>query len=592
MHREDAPFRHALGARGADVVLVDDLEHRGAHETAPHRGLDQRQHHGRRDQMMQQVEEGAVANRVPVARRQPAELDREDVDGDEAEPEGRDRQRDHGADGGERIEQRIAAQRAKDADPAAEQHRDDSRRRHQLQRGAEMRGDHRQHRLAVAIGLAPITPHHAAEPVEILDRQRPIEAELPCDAVEILLSHLPGDGELRERAAGRQMQDGEADSRDDHQQHDRLRQAIDDVAGHLRRSDQPETSGPIPFADVPAIDGGVDVGTEALQPLFYALRNEALEQRQDRKIVADQPLQVAISGLALGEFELLGAFGEQTIRLRASVLIGVEAAAALGGNGAGAEARRHIGVTAEHEVHRHQHRVELRLLPELAPDHRGRHVVDAHRSADRAPVLDQELLGLLADGIARRRRVGEFELDAALLAHAAGAANPARGVEQRVGLGRIVFVLRQALLERPGLLRHEALGLRRQTVIERVDDRLLVDAEIERLAHGTISERAKIQVRRDMLYRGGRRDEDLAALQRLCLLHEVRQDALQAGVVDLTGAELGVEHGEIRDVFEDHAFEVRPLAMIAGVGVQLDMVAGHALAPAKRAGPDRRIVER
>ncbi|MGY3075507.1 hypothetical protein ACVWZZ_001878 [Bradyrhizobium sp. LM6.10] len=178
---------------------------------APHRGLDQRQYQRRRNQMMQQVEEGAVADGLAIAGRQPAELHREHVDGDEAEPEGRDRQRNHGADGCERIKQRVAAERAKHADPAAKQDRDDRRRRHQLHGGTEMRGDHRQHGLAVAVGATPVAFQHTTEPVEILDRKRTIEPELAGDAIEILLRHLRRGRKLRERAAGRQMQDGEAD---------------------------------------------------------------------------------------------------------------------------------------------------------------------------------------------------------------------------------------------------------------------------------------------------------------------------------------------------------------------------------------------
>ncbi|MGY3469602.1 hypothetical protein ACVW0I_006473 [Bradyrhizobium sp. LM6.11] len=40
---------------------------------------------------------------------------------------------------------------------------------------------------------------------------RTIEPELAGDAIEILLRHLRRGRKLRERAAGRQMQDGEAD---------------------------------------------------------------------------------------------------------------------------------------------------------------------------------------------------------------------------------------------------------------------------------------------------------------------------------------------------------------------------------------------
>ena len=51
-----------------------------------------------------------------------------------------------------------------------------------------------------------------------------------------------------------QMQDRKAERRDDHQQHDRLRQAIGDVTGHLGRFLRSGASGgPVPFADVPAV---------------------------------------------------------------------------------------------------------------------------------------------------------------------------------------------------------------------------------------------------------------------------------------------------------------------------------------------------
>jgi hypothetical protein len=77
---------------------------------------------------------------------------------------------------------------------------------------------------------------------------------------------------------------------------------------------------------------------EALQAFLDALGEGALEQRQYGEVVADEFLKVAIDRLALCKIELLGALGEQPVGLRALILIGVVAAAALGGNGAGAEA--------------------------------------------------------------------------------------------------------------------------------------------------------------------------------------------------------------------------------------------------------------
>src|SRR6266702_1631796 len=123
-----------------------------------------------------------------------------------------------------------------------------------------MRADDGQHGLAIPIRVTPVAFEHAAEPVEILDRKRTIEAQLPGDAIEVFLRHLRRERELRERTARRQMKDRKAERRDDHQQYDRLYQAIGDVTGHLRQSSWSDASGPVPFADVPTIGRGVDVG--------------------------------------------------------------------------------------------------------------------------------------------------------------------------------------------------------------------------------------------------------------------------------------------------------------------------------------------
>ena len=49
--------------------------------------------------------------------------------------------------------------------------------------------------------------------------------------------------------------------------------------------------------------------------------------------------------------------------------------------------------------------------------------------------------------------------------------------------------------------------------------------------------------------------------------------------VHVTALELGVEDGEIGDVFEDQPLEIGAFAEIIRVGDKLDMVAGNALCP-------------
>ena len=241
-------------------------------------------------------ENRAVADRVHVAGGQPAEPQREDVDADEPEPEGRDRQRDHGADRRQIVERRIAVGGAADADPAADRDRDHGGGTHQQERGEEMPADHRQHRRPVAEGVAPVALQKIAGPVEILDPERPVQPQLLLEASDILLGHAGIEPELRQRAAGQEVENDEADDRDDHQQHQALREAIEQEATHAalhlcqdecqwiaaargregpgRRL--PLCARPVPGRGIPGFGARVDVGHDALDPFLVPLHRRVL----------------------------------------------------------------------------------------------------------------------------------------------------------------------------------------------------------------------------------------------------------------------------------------------------------------------------
>ena len=129
--------------------------------------------------------------------------------------------------------------------------------------------------------------------------------------------------------------------------------------------------------------------------------------------------------------------------------------------------------------------------------------------------------------------------------------------------------------------------VRRQAVIERVDDRLLVDRQIERLADGAFLELRPLEVEIDRLDRALGHQRHHALGQRAGLGIVVGGDDGLADQVDVAGLELGVEHRQVGDVFEDQLLEIGALAEIVGVGDQLEMVARHALAPFERTGADR-----
>ena len=52
------PLAHALGAGGAHVVLAEVVEHRGAHEAADLRGVEEREHRDRHDHLLDLQPEG------------------------------------------------------------------------------------------------------------------------------------------------------------------------------------------------------------------------------------------------------------------------------------------------------------------------------------------------------------------------------------------------------------------------------------------------------------------------------------------------------------------------------------------------------
>ena len=101
MFEDHAALDEAFGAGGADVVGVDHLEHRRAHETAVARDADDRQRQDRKHEVLRAVEDELEP--VPgVDRVQPGhvedpdvplqiDVDEDDLE-DQPEPEGRDRQ--------------------------------------------------------------------------------------------------------------------------------------------------------------------------------------------------------------------------------------------------------------------------------------------------------------------------------------------------------------------------------------------------------------------------------------------------------------------------------------------------------------------
>jgi hypothetical protein len=168
--------RQALGARGADVVAFQHLQHGAAGMPHQDRGDRVAEHEGRHDgggEAGAPVLEGHVARR-----RQPAEFDREQEDQHDAEPEIRRRdapQREHV---GAVVPGRALLHRRDDAGGNADQERDHDRHRGELDRHRQLLRDQLEHRHLDAQRLAEVARQHALDPVDVLHRDRLIEPVL------------------------------------------------------------------------------------------------------------------------------------------------------------------------------------------------------------------------------------------------------------------------------------------------------------------------------------------------------------------------------------------------------------------------------
>ena len=84
----------ALGARGADIVLAEHVQHRRARHARDQRDIDEGQRAGRQDDALEERPE-AGRDALEALHRQPAQVDREDLDQDIADHEHRHREAEH-----------------------------------------------------------------------------------------------------------------------------------------------------------------------------------------------------------------------------------------------------------------------------------------------------------------------------------------------------------------------------------------------------------------------------------------------------------------------------------------------------------------
>ena len=125
----------------------------------------------------------------PARDRQPLQPDAEDDDQDQAEPERRDRDADQRAEGARRSRvDRPRCVAARSPPPDRSRYRSAMRDHRQLDRGREAGEDLVGHRRVRPVGPAQIAVNRAGQEIEVLDRQRPIQAHLMAQCGD----RLPG----------------------------------------------------------------------------------------------------------------------------------------------------------------------------------------------------------------------------------------------------------------------------------------------------------------------------------------------------------------------------------------------------------------
>ena len=257
------PAGQALGGRGRDVVLVENLQHRRADEPDQRRDRQARQYEHRQCQVPDGVPEhrrsageqgvdgvhAGDVRRRGVLRAEPASVGRdaeqveEHVEHHDREPEGRCGQPDQRARPDRVVGGAVLADRGpqphRDADDQREQHR----RHGELQAGRNVLRQVGQHRVAGALGSAQVTVGQVSQVGEVLRDERLVQAPFRPIGRDDRRIVLRGFGEVgRGRVAGHQLNEKERQHRHAQQQTDGDQELASEEPGKGASGATPRTS--------------------------------------------------------------------------------------------------------------------------------------------------------------------------------------------------------------------------------------------------------------------------------------------------------------------------------------------------------------
>ena len=231
---DDAAVGHALGARGADVVLPQHVQHAAARE-ARHDRRDGQAEGGGGGQHGAEAARRALAERHVAQGGQPGRVagTGDDHDGpDEKRRGGDEEEREHA---GRAVEGAPGPGRRQHPHRDAGGQRDGHRHERELERHRVAARQLVADRQSGDEGMAEVAPEHVAQPERVLGDEGPVEVQRLDQRLARLLVLAGGDPEEDgHEVPGDQVDQHEGDHRDPEQCRDQQEQPLGEVGGHRR----------------------------------------------------------------------------------------------------------------------------------------------------------------------------------------------------------------------------------------------------------------------------------------------------------------------------------------------------------------------
>jgi len=237
------PLAQALGPRGADIVVAQDLEEGGPRHAGGDGGVAIAHAHHRPYHLLE-VRPRIDPRRRVLEGRPPAEVDDEEQDDQDADPEGGDGEAADADHADQVVDPRVLACRRDHAERNGEEHGHDGGEDGQLEAQGQPAEQFLEHGTARPQRVAEVEAHHAPQPVAELGQQRLVQPELVVHGRELRLVDVP-------RLVAAQDEQGHVPRDDPHnhehhgghpeQSGDDQEEPLGEIGGHAGRAQSSES---------------------------------------------------------------------------------------------------------------------------------------------------------------------------------------------------------------------------------------------------------------------------------------------------------------------------------------------------------------